>query len=122
MCCRLRRRSVNASLAHVERNGAWAAYLRWTYLEDRAKLMQWWADYLDGRKMGKLLKMKKNGPPDGHAWHISPRNPVATGRSREGSGGKRRKPSIHAGLRLLWYWGQSGGVVEAKWGQFYMRS
>jgi hypothetical protein len=62
MCCRLRRRSVNASLAHVERNGAWAAYLRWTYLEDRAKLMQWWADYLDGRKMGKLLKMKKTGP------------------------------------------------------------
>jgi len=53
---------VNASLAHVERNGAWATYHRWTYLDDRAKLMQWWTDYLDGRKMGKLLKMKKTGP------------------------------------------------------------
>jgi hypothetical protein len=28
-------------------------------MEDRAKLLQWWADYLDGRKAGNLLKMPK---------------------------------------------------------------
>ena len=39
--------------------GVRAAYHRSTYLEDRAKLMQWWADYLDGRKTGKVLKMRQ---------------------------------------------------------------
>jgi integrase len=51
--------AIERQLAHVERNGVRAAYHRSTYLEDRAKLMQWWADYLDGRKTGKVLKMKK---------------------------------------------------------------
>lgn len=50
---------IERQLAHVERNGVRAAYHRSTYLDDRAKLMQWWADYLDGRKTGKVLKMKK---------------------------------------------------------------
>ena len=51
--------AIERQLAHVERNGVRAAYHRSTYLDDRAKLMQWWADYLDGRKTGKVLKMKK---------------------------------------------------------------
>ena len=50
---------IERQLAHVERNGVRAAYHRSTYLDDRAKLMQWWADYLDGRKTGKVLKTKK---------------------------------------------------------------
>lgn len=50
---------IERQLAHVERNGVRAAYHRSTYLDDRAKLMQWWADYLDGRKTGKVLKLKK---------------------------------------------------------------
>ncbi|MCM2296282.1 integrase arm-type DNA-binding domain-containing protein [Rhodoferax sp.] len=50
---------IERQLAHVERNGVRAAYHRSTYLDDRVKLMQWWADYLDGRKTGKVLKMKK---------------------------------------------------------------
>jgi integrase len=54
--------AIERQLAHLEKNGVRAAYHRSTYLEDRAKLMQWWADYLDGRKMGKLLKMKKRAP------------------------------------------------------------
>jgi len=49
---------IERQLAHTERNGVRAAYHRSTYLEDRAKLMQWWADYIDGRKTGKVLKMK----------------------------------------------------------------
>ena len=51
--------AIERQLAHLEKNGVRAAYHRSTYLEDRAKLMQWWADYLDGRKTGKVLKMKK---------------------------------------------------------------
>ncbi len=69
--------------------------------------------------MGKLLKMKKRAPWWARLAHFAAQ-PCCTGRNREGSGGKRKKPSIHAGLRLIWYWGQSGGIVEAKWGQFYM--
>ncbi len=50
---------IERQLAHIERNGVRAAYHRSTYTADRAKLMQWWADYLDGRKTGKVLKMPK---------------------------------------------------------------
>lgn len=51
--------AIERQLAHVERDGVRAAYHRSTYLDDRAKLMQWWGDYLDGRKTGKILKIKK---------------------------------------------------------------
>lgn len=51
--------AIERQLAHKERNGVRAAYHRSTYLDDRIKLMQWWADYIDGRKTGKVIKMKK---------------------------------------------------------------
>lgn len=47
---------IERQLAHIERNGVRAAYHRSTYMQDREKLMQWWGDYLDGRKVGKFLK------------------------------------------------------------------
>jgi integrase len=50
---------IERQLAHVERNEVRAAYHRSTYLKDRATLMQWWADYLDGRKAGNVVKMPK---------------------------------------------------------------
>lgn len=50
---------IERQLAHVERNEVRAAYHRSTYLQDRARLMTWWADYLDGRKGGKVLKMRQ---------------------------------------------------------------
>lgn len=50
---------IERQLAHKERNEIRAAYHRSTYMKDRAQLMQWWADYLDGRKTGKVLKMPK---------------------------------------------------------------
>lgn len=50
---------IERQLAHVERNGVRAAYHRSTYMQDREKLVQWWADYLDGRKAGKVVKMPK---------------------------------------------------------------
>ncbi|MGJ7492890.1 tyrosine-type recombinase/integrase [Variovorax sp. ZT4R33] len=50
---------IERQLAHVERNQVRAAYNRSTYLQDREKLMQWWADYLDGRKGGKVLALRR---------------------------------------------------------------
>jgi len=46
---------IERQLAHVERNAVRAAYHRATYLDDRARLMQWWADYLEGRKGGRVV-------------------------------------------------------------------
>lgn len=38
---------IERQLAHVERNQVRAAYIRSTYLQDRVRLMQWWADRLN---------------------------------------------------------------------------
>lgn len=51
--------AIERQLAHVPRNEVRAAYHRASYTEERAKLMQWWADYIDGRKGGKVLKMAR---------------------------------------------------------------
>lgn len=51
--------AIERQLAHTERNGVRAAYHRSTYTADRERLMQWWADYVDGRAAGKVVKMPK---------------------------------------------------------------
>ena len=43
---------IERQLAHKERNEVRAAYNRSTYLAERTKLMQWWADYLQGQQTG----------------------------------------------------------------------
>lgn len=48
---------IERQLAHEERNKVRAAYHRSTYTADRAKLMQWWADYLDSRKAGNVVML-----------------------------------------------------------------
>ena len=48
---------IERQLAHKEANEIRAAYHRSTYLKDRERLMQWWADYLDGRKSGNVIQM-----------------------------------------------------------------
>ncbi len=48
---------IERQLAHKERNEVRAAYHRAEYLPERAKLLQWWADRLDGRKGGKVVKL-----------------------------------------------------------------
>jgi integrase len=48
---------IERQLAHKERNEVRAAYHRSEYLPERAKLMQWWADRLDGRQGGKVVKL-----------------------------------------------------------------
>ena len=39
---------IERQLAHSERNGVRRAYNHAEYLPERRKMMQWWADYLDG--------------------------------------------------------------------------
>lgn len=43
---------IERQLAHAERNAVRAAYHRSEYLQERRKMMQIWADYLDGLKRG----------------------------------------------------------------------
>ncbi len=46
---------IERQLAHKEPNQVRAAYHRSTYMDERTKLLQWWADYLDGRKVGRVV-------------------------------------------------------------------
>lgn len=41
---------IERQLAHAERNKVRAAYHRAEYLDERRKMMQWWADFLDGQQ------------------------------------------------------------------------
>lgn len=50
---------IERQLAHKERNEVRAAYHRSTYMPERAKLLQWWADYLDACKAGNVLHLYK---------------------------------------------------------------
>lgn len=49
--------AIERQLSHMERNGVRAAYTHHArYLEERAEMMQWWADYLDDlRERGKVV-------------------------------------------------------------------
>lgn len=43
--------AIERQLAHIERNGVRAAYTHHArYLDDRAKMMQWWSDYIDAQR------------------------------------------------------------------------
>lgn len=48
---------IERQLAHAERNEVRAAYHRAVYLKGRAELLQWWADYLDGRRAGNVVPL-----------------------------------------------------------------
>ncbi len=46
--------AIERQLSHMERNGVRAAYTHHArYLDERHKMMQWWADYLDRSKQDK---------------------------------------------------------------------
>jgi integrase len=50
---------IEKQLAHMERDRIRAAYNRADYLEERRKMMQAWADYLDGLQSGgKVVALK----------------------------------------------------------------
>ena len=51
---------IEMALGHVTRDPNGTAYDRWEFLEERAGMMQHWADYIDGLRTGKtdnLIKM-----------------------------------------------------------------
>lgn len=51
---------IERQLAHAERNKVRAAYNRAQYLDERTRMMQAWADYLDGlRAGGKVVAIKR---------------------------------------------------------------
>lgn len=50
---------IELQLAHQERDEVSAAYNHATYLKERGKMMQQWADYLDTCATGKVLAFKK---------------------------------------------------------------
>jgi integrase len=54
--------AIERQLAHVERNDVRRAYARGEHWDERVKMMQVWADYLDTlRDCGKVLKPKFGG-------------------------------------------------------------
>lgn len=43
--------AIERQLSHMERNGVRAAYTHHArYMDERPRMMQWWADYLDSLK------------------------------------------------------------------------
>lgn len=55
-------RHIELQLAHMERNKVVAAYNHASYLPQRTKMMQWYADYLDARRTeSKVIKFPKVG-------------------------------------------------------------
>jgi integrase len=50
---------IELQLAHQERNQVSAAYNHATYIKQRAKMMQWWASYLDEQVAGNVLLIRK---------------------------------------------------------------
>jgi len=54
--------AIERQLAHTSKNKVRAAYNRAQYLEERKKMMQAWADYLDGLKSGaNVIPFRKQG-------------------------------------------------------------
>ena len=51
---------IERQLAHAERNKVRAAYHRAQYLEDRRKLLQWWADFLESQEGGNVVPVNFN--------------------------------------------------------------
>jgi integrase len=52
-------RIIEAQLSHKEKDQTKAAYNHARYIVVRRQMMQWWADYLDGRAAGNVLEFKR---------------------------------------------------------------
>ena len=50
---------IELQLAHIERNEVSAAYNHALYLPQRAKLMHWWGQYLEGLTKGNVLPLRR---------------------------------------------------------------
>lgn len=50
--------AIERQLAHIERNDVRRAYARGEFWDERVRMMQWWADYLDDLKaIGRVIPM-----------------------------------------------------------------
>ncbi|NBO56240.1 MAG: integrase, partial [Actinobacteria bacterium] len=49
---------IELQLAHQERNQVSAAYNHATYIKQRAKMMQWWGNYLEQQQVGNVIQFK----------------------------------------------------------------
>ncbi|MDX8526651.1 integrase arm-type DNA-binding domain-containing protein [Mesorhizobium sp. MSK_1335] len=73
--------AIERQLAHVENNNVRRAYARAEHWEERVKMMQWWADYLDEleSKNARVISIVGRGKPVVHARpRESTWNPTAT--------------------------------------------
>ena len=53
-------RAIEIQFAHVDKNTIRGIYNRVLYLDERRKMMQWWADYLDSLREGtKIILLEK---------------------------------------------------------------
>jgi integrase len=53
---------IERALAHGEPDKVRRAYNRATYWEERVRMMQWWADYLDELKAGNRVGQRETPP------------------------------------------------------------
>ncbi|CDX42937.1 putative integrase; KpLE2 phage-like element [Mesorhizobium plurifarium] len=73
--------AIERQLAHIENNNVRRAYARAEHWEERVKMMQWWADYLDEleSKNARVISIVGRGKPVVHTRpRESTRNPTAT--------------------------------------------
>lgn len=57
--------AIERQLAHIENNDVRRAYARAEHWEERVKMMQWWADYLDEleSKNSRVTSIGRRGKP-----------------------------------------------------------
>lgn len=63
--------AIERQLAHVENNDIRRAYARGEHWDERVKMMQWWADYLDALKASAItmpISPRQVLQPDAHAF------------------------------------------------------
>lgn len=60
--------AIERQLAHIENNNVRRAYARAEHWEERVKMMQWWADYLDEleNKNARVISIGGRGKPAAH--------------------------------------------------------
>jgi len=51
---------IKLQLAHQERSAVSAAYNHALYIKQRAKMMQWWGNYIDQQLSGNVLKFRSS--------------------------------------------------------------
>jgi integrase len=58
--------AIEAALAHIEPNAVRRAYARGDYWDERVKMMQWWADYLNTLQQGgRVVRFRQSGSSAG---------------------------------------------------------